>query len=143
MLYFGEYRATIDDKGRARVPNKIKAQFGSGAYVVCAGTNKTLFMMPEDEFSSKMTEIIEETPFCEFEKQNALRMFSSSVFVPDEDAQGRFVLPAKLRAYAGLGKRIVFLGATTRVEIWPEERYDANYGTDKLDIDGAMAALGI
>ena len=70
-------------------------------------------------------------------------MFSSTVFTPEEDAQGRFILPAKLREYAKINKKMVFLGAMNRVEIWSEEKYDEVYGIDKLDINGAVRALGI
>ena len=122
MYYFGEYRVALDDKGRMRIPNKIKSQLGNGSVTICAGTDGALFLMTEEEFTGRIAELAEETPFADFGKQNALRMFSSTVFSPEEDAQGRFVLPSKLREYAKINKKVVFLGAMTRVEIWSEER---------------------
>ncbi len=142
-MYFGEYRVALDDKGRMRIPNKIKSQLGGDGVTICAGTDGALFLMTEKQFSERIAELAEETLFGDFAKQNALRMFSSTVFTPEEDAQGRFVLPAKLRDYAKINKKMVFLGAMNRVEIWAEEKYDEVYGIDKLDINGAVRALGI
>ena len=143
MFYFGEYRVALDDKGRMRIPNKIKSQLGTGAVTLCAGTDGSLLLMTEDEFREWIGDVANSTLYKEFEKQNALRMFSSTVFTPEEDAQGRFILPIKLRDYAGINKKIVFLGAMSRIEIWAEEKYDAVYGTDKLDINSAVNTLGI
>lgn len=143
MFYYGEYHVVLDDKGRMRIPNKIKAQLGSGAVTIFAGGSDCLFLMTEEEFKTKVSDLAEETPFGDFARQNALRMFSSTVFTPEEDAQGRFILPAKPKNIAGIKKNIVFLGAMNRVEIWAEERYEALYGIDNLDINGALKTLGI
>lgn len=143
MTYLGEYRVTLDDKSRMRIPNKIKAQLGSDAVTICAGTDHCLFLMTEKEFSENIIDLAMETPFKSFPKQKALRMFSSTVFVPDEDAQGRFVLPQKLKTYSGIDKRVVFLGAINRVEIWSEEAYEEQFGLDEININNAVEVLGI
>lgn len=143
MFYFGEYRVALDDKGRMRIPNKIRTQLGSEAVTICAGTDGALFLMTQNEFMEKIAEIAGDTRFDDFGKQKAIRMLSSTVFSPEEDAQGRFILPSRLKEYAGINKKVVFLGAMSRVEIWSEEAYDSIYGTDKLDINGAVSALGI
>ena len=142
-MFYGEYRVVMDDKGRMRIPNKIKSQLGGSAVTICAGTDGALFLMTEEEFKNRIVDLAEDTLFNDFKKQAALRMFSSTVFNPEEDAQGRFILPQKLKDYAHIKKNIVFLGIMQRVEIWAEEEYEAVYGTDKLDINAAVQTLGI
>ena len=39
------------------------------------------------------------------------------------DANGRLLLPAPLREYAGLDKKIVLLGQGRKFEIWSESRW--------------------
>lgn len=39
------------------------------------------------------------------------------------DKQGRILLPANLREYAGIDKEVVSVGVFSRVEIWSKERY--------------------
>jgi MraZ protein len=39
------------------------------------------------------------------------------------DNQGRVLIPAPLRAHAGIARDVVSVGLLTRIEIWAEERY--------------------
>ena len=60
------------------------------------------------------------------------------------DKQGRILLPANLREYAGIDKDIVSVGVYSRVEIWSKDRYLES--TDYYDMDEIaehMAELGI
>lgn len=41
------------------------------------------------------------------------------------DAQGRFVIPPRLRAYAGLERQVVLAGYLKKLELWDERRYMA------------------
>ena len=141
-FYTGEFRVVMDDKGRMRIPNKIKTQLGNAQYMICAGTDKSLLLMTNEEFKEKVVELANDTKLSEFDKQNALRALSSTVFFPEEDAQGRFVLQEKLKEYAGIKKEIVFLGAFTRIEIWAAERYKY-CAVNELDINSIVKELGL
>ena len=44
----------------------------------------------------------------------------------EPDKQGRIVLPAVLREYAGLTKDVVVIGASDRAEIWDAARWAAD-----------------
>ena len=58
------------------------------------------------------------------------------------DAQGRLVIPAALRSYAGIGKDVVSVGSLTRVEVWAKERYAEH--TAPMDESGDFIAdLGL
>ena len=43
----------------------------------------------------------------------------------DFDSQGRILIPAELRKYAGLEKEAVIIGAYNRVEIWNKDKWEA------------------
>jgi MraZ protein len=58
------------------------------------------------------------------------------------DAQGRVVVPALLRAYAGIERQVVSVGLLTRIEIWAKERY-AFGAPPEGEIPGFMAELGL
>lgn len=142
MFYFGEYNLSLDDKFRMRIPNKLKSML-EGEYAICAGTDNCLFLMTLKQFNDMFVEVAEDTPFSKTAKQEALRKLSSTILIPEEDAQGRFVLPSKLKAYAGIKKKLIFLGAMNRIEIWSEERYNEKYALDKLDINEVVKELNI
>lgn len=68
-------------------------------------------------------------------------MFFSSIFPAEEDGQGRVVLPARLRAMAGIKKDVVTIGRGKRLEIWSAEKYNAYI--DDVDYDEEFKKLGI
>ena len=43
----------------------------------------------------------------------------------EPDAQGRILLPQKLRTYADLQKDVVVIGVSNRAEIWNADRWNA------------------
>ena len=64
--------------------------------------------------------------------------------IRDRDKQGRILLPANLREYAGIDKEVVSVGVYSRVEIWSKDRYLENSDFDDMDeIADHMAELGI
>ena len=42
----------------------------------------------------------------------------------EPDKQGRFLIPAELRQYAGLQQEVTFIGQGGHAEIWDSEAYD-------------------
>ena len=54
------------------------------------------------------------------------RFFFASATDVEPDKQGRIVLPAVLREYAGLTKDVVVIGASDRAEIWDAARWAAD-----------------
>ena len=131
-MYFGEYRHQIDEKGRIRIPPKLKAQLGDHPFITRSSArneHKCLIVLP----SAEATGIFD----AEFGALSALsddsksvRVMASSGFVAEEDKAGRILLPSRLIAHAGLKKNIVTIGAYNRVEIWDEESWEAYVSGD-------------
>ena len=68
----------------------------------------------------------------------------TTAFIDNLRKQGRILLPANLREYAGIDKEVVSVGVFSRVEIWSKERYLENNDFDDMDeIAEHMAELGI
>ncbi|HXM07627.1 MAG TPA: hypothetical protein VN936_09180, partial [Candidatus Acidoferrum sp.] len=79
-------------------------------------------------------------------KPESYRRFIRHLFAHTEevacDAQGRLVIPAALRAYAGIERDVVSVGSLTRVEVWAKERY-ADYSQPEEGVADFMADLGL
>ncbi|MDD4120062.1 MAG: division/cell wall cluster transcriptional repressor MraZ [Clostridia bacterium] len=120
-MFFGEYHLQLDDKNRMRIPNKLRNLIGEEYYLL-HGTGGCLFVMPPDEFE-KIAEKIDSIPLSNLKAQDAVRKIMSSLIIPEEDSQNRFILPQKARDYAGIQKQVVFIGVNKRIEIWSEEKY--------------------
>ena len=54
------------------------------------------------------------------------------------DAQGRVLIPAKLRAKIGLTRDIVFVGVNRYIEIWDAEVYQKMEADTEEDFDGLV-----
>ncbi len=63
----------------------------------------------------------------------------------EPDGQGRILIPAKLREYAGLTREVVVIGSFDRAEIWDAERWAAveNDAFASGELESAMAEMGL
>lgn len=138
-MFFGTYQNQLDDKNRMRVPAKLRAKLGEG-YTLVYGAGGCLFVMPEEAFQ-KILLPLTKIPLSDLEAQEHARRILSTVEQPEEDGQGRFVLPAHAKAYAGIDKKIVFLGVGERIEIWSEEKFTGKNMGDQQGFDNAVSQL--
>ena len=141
-LFRGTYEHQLDDKNRLRIPAKFKkgltGEAGEKTYSFARGLNKCIYVFPDDVLDELVEELSEERLG---ESSAASLLFFSNIFPAEEDAQGRVVLPSKLKAVAGIKKDIVTVGRGKRLEIWAEEVFNAYM--DGLDYDTEFKSLGI
>lgn len=132
MAYLcGEFRHQIDEKGRIRIPAKLKVCLDADS-VICRGQN-CLYVFSGAEFS-EMVNKFKTVPFSDVKAQDALRKFFASTYPLEEDGQGRSNIPSKLREDVKLTKNIVSVGVLNRIEIWDEEKFDLrNKGSENFD----------
>lgn len=127
-MLIGEYKHSLDEKNRLRVPAKLRNQLGNN-YIVMKGTNGCLFIFSQEEMVQTLNAKLRELPLGDLKAQKSLRTLFSSGYEVEEDAQGRFVLPMYLKEFASIKKNIVSVGVGNRVEIWDEENWN-NYNSD-------------
>ena len=123
--YFsGTFEHQLDDKNRLRIPAKFRkalvGERGEKSYSFARGMNGCIYVFPEEVLQETLAELSKEKMG---EASLASLLFFSSVYTAEEDAQGRVVLPSKLKAIAGIQKDIVTVGRGKRLEIWASEKY--------------------
>ena len=139
-MFKGEYNHTVDTKGRLIVPAKFREILGD-VFVVTKGLDGCLFVYPNSEWE-KIEEKFREIPLTGKDARKFTRFFFGSAADCELDKQGRVLIPANLREYAGLGKEVVLIGVLNRIEVWSKERYLEEECEDMDDIAEKMAALG-
>ena len=143
-MLLGEYTHSIDEKGRAIIPAKLRNDLGD-SYVICKGMEGCLFMYSQVEWN-KFVVALETLPLTNKNARMFKRYFFGSASEGSFDKQGRASIPASLRAAANLEKDIVLVGVQDRVEIWDKVNWDksSDVSEEKLDdiVDG-MEAIGI
>jgi MraZ protein len=122
-VFTGEYRHSVDAKGRLAVPSKFRAQLDSGAFV-CRWMDSCLAIWPRTEWDLLAAKV-GALPTVENAGARLLSrfVFASAVEVT-WDAQGRFVLPSYLREAAGLTSEAVIVGSLDHAEIWTPAGWD-------------------
>lgn len=139
--FLGSVEHALDDKARLIVPARFRERLGAGFIITIAKPDPCLALYPSLAWA-RICQRLEDAP----RKDPAFRAFVRGIFANTEevacDAQGRLVIPAKLRAYAGIDRDVVSVGTLTRVEIWSKERYDGlpEPGDEVADF---MADLGL
>lgn len=139
MVYFGEYVQTLDDKSRMRLPMKLRVLLGQHYYMLY-GAEGSIVVMDGDRFEA-MTQKFATVPMTDVKARGAISDIMASVISPEEDSQGRFVLPLKLREYAGIEKKAVVIGACDYIEIWSEEKYSRRQEAQSESVTDKLKSL--
>ena len=107
------------------------------------GMDGCLFVYANDDwnaFEQKLTSL----PLINKEARQFARFFLAGAATVEVDKQGRILLPAALREFAGLEKDVVLVGVGSRVEIWSKDKWEnMNSDTDMDEITSAMEGLGL
>ncbi len=120
--FLGEFRHAIDEKGRLTLPARIREQLGP-EFVVTKGLDACLFFYPAAEWAS-LEARLRALPLTQKDARAFVRLFFAGAAECRSDGQGRVLLPAALRQYAGLTKEGVVVGVSSRVEVWQPEAWD-------------------
>jgi MraZ protein len=139
--FAGSEQHALDHKGRLIVPARFRERLGPQFVLTIAHPDPCLALYPMPtwvEFCGR----IEAVPV----KDERYRRYVRYLFAHSEevacDAQGRVVVPALLREYAGIERQVVSVGLLTRIEIWAKDRY-AFQTPPEGEVPGFMAELGL
>jgi MraZ protein len=142
-VFTGEYRHTVDEKGRLAIPVRFRAELDQGARV-CKWIDGCLSIFPRADWEAFAAQTAS-LPVSDEGSRTFSRFIFSSAFEIELDRQGRFVLPSVLREFAGLDKEAVVVGARNRLELWSPVRWDQySAQMDQPEVlAGHLAGLGI
>ena len=135
----GQYAHNLDAKGRVNFPARLREELGDRC-VVTRGLDNCLFVYSMEEWE-RLAAKLRELPISKSAPLN--RFFFAGAAEVEPDRQGRVVLPAHLREYAGLERDVTIAGVSNRAEIWDTARWEAqNELLTSEAIAGAMDDLG-
>ncbi len=145
-MFLGEYTHSIDAKGRVILPADFRAELGL-TFVITKGLDRCLFLYAQTEWE-KLAEKLRRLPLVKPEARALSRFFFASARTLECDKQGRFLVPANLRAYADITLRedVVLTGTDNRIEVWSKahwQQYTAEVEPDVTQIAASLTELGI
>ena len=136
----GQYAHNIDAKGRLFIPAKLREELG-GTFHVMVGQDHCLSVYSDESWNAIMEGLKEKS----YSQIKGLRAAFANAADCEPDAQGRILIPAKLRQYAQLEKEVIINGSFGRVEIWNAQRWMAmeNEAFASGDLESAMEEMGL
>lgn len=141
-MFTGEYNHTVDTKGRLIVPSLYREQLGV-SFVVTKGLDGCLFVYSETEWN-KLEEKLANLPLTNQGARKFSRFLHAGAVYCETDRQGRILLPANLRDFAGIVKEAVLIGNGNHVEIWSAENWakELEIENNAEDIAAGLDGLG-
>lgn len=136
----GQFSHNIGAKGRLFIPASLRKELGQ-TFHVTVGQDHCLSVYSDESWAAFMARL-KELSYNEVKKLRALFAYAADC---EPDSQGRILIPAKLREYAGLTKEVVVVGSFDRAEIWSAERWAAieNEAFSSGALEQAMAEMGL
>lgn len=119
----GTDEATIDEKGRILVGKKKRERLGDG-FVIALGDVGCLVAYPLPVWEQMVAAVLEKDRLNQGTQQYTRLVFGLADDDLRFDAQGRVVVPQKLRDLAGLKDKVLLIGALDRLEIWAKSEYE-------------------
>ena len=139
-MFIGEFHHTIDQKKRLAIPARFRKDLGTGA-VITRGLDNWLVVYPEREWQA-MAEKLGKLPASQLEARGFARIMLAGAMQVEFDQLGRILIPDYLKEYGSLGKNIVIIGLSNRLEIWDEGRWEDYKKKAEKDVGDLASKLG-
>ena len=112
----GEYRHSLDSKGRVFIPARLREEIGDVFYITLSMDH--CLNVYSDKNWGLFTERVNGMSYI---SQRKMRPLFAHAVRCELDAQGRALIPQALRDYAGLMKNVTVVGCNNHAEIWDSD----------------------
>jgi transcriptional regulator MraZ len=140
-MFRGNSPATVDDKGRLKVPTLFRtlldSKYGRELFLTSVtGENVRIYPLPVWlEFEEKLGQVPSTHP-AKLRLLDRLNYFGQA---SDLDAQGRVLIPVRLRESATMSGEVDVLGQYSYLDVWNHDRFLAKLQRDPYTDDDARA----
>ena len=142
-MFTGEYRHSVDEKGRIAIPARFRSQLTDGA-VVSRWIDGCLAIHTKRGWEALEAKV-SALPVTDASSRLFERYVFAGALEAELDRQGRVLLPAYLREEAALEAEALVVGTRDHAEIWSPARW-ADYRRamdDPATFAQAIQGLGI
>ncbi len=127
-MFRGVNNINLDAKGRLAIPTRYREELrvscASQLVVTIEDSEKCLLVYPLPEWE-KIERKLVELPSMNKQVKKIKRLLIGHATDCEMDGQGRVLLTAPLRQFAGLNKKAVLIGQGNKFELWDEETWNA------------------
>lgn len=138
----GEYRYSLDEKGRLMIPSRVRSEITGNLLVLTRGVDRCLWMFTHEEWKKVVENLLGSTSMF----QEKARLIQRRIIAPAQeveiDRSGRIIIPPTLREYAGLTKECIILGIQNYLELWDDATYLRYLEENEAQFKEAAEAIG-
>ena len=141
-LLSGEFKVTLDEKGRISLPVHLRRILNDEKLTITQQMeDKCLQLYTTNVYTVHLQEILNTTnPLNRDDRLVRRQQFNS---LPVEiDKAGRIPIPQRYRDFAGLDKDCIVCGVGNFIEIWAEDRFNQIQDSSIEDTVAAAEKLG-
>ncbi|MBA2468945.1 MAG: division/cell wall cluster transcriptional repressor MraZ [Chloroflexia bacterium] len=128
-MFLGSHTHNLDTKGRLAIPARFRDELADGL-VLTRGFDKCIALYSLAAWET-LAGRINELSIADANVRQFRRMVFSEAVDVQLDSQGRILVPAPLRDFAGIEREVVVIGVHSSLEIWSPDRWSTT--SDVLD----------
>lgn len=122
--FLGSYQHQLDEKGRVSLPASFRREAADQRFVLVQPYPPALALYPEGgwvQVEARLSELMGKDAEA---RVYVLSIMANAVEVV-VDAQGRILIPQRLKEAAGLDGQVLLVGAIDKVELWNPDRFES------------------
>lgn len=123
LAFSGSFDHSLDSKGRVIIPASFREALGEDFTITINPTKTAVAIYPKAVWDRQLERFSKINPMDKVGLQYERYLMSVSFSGNSMDAQGRVLIPVKLRGKIGLTRDIVFVGLNDYIEIWDADVY--------------------
>ena len=127
-MFRGIHQVSVDVKGRMSLPARLRDDLAlydeEGVVVTIDPISRCLLLYPLSEWEL-IQQKLDKLPSFQPQARRLQRLLVGHATDLDVDKAGRILLPAPLREFARLDKKLTILGQGKKLEIWSQEEWEA------------------
>ena len=122
LSFTGEFRHTIDAKGRLIVPSRLREQLENDQVVLTPWPEGCIAMWSGEGWRDLESSLLEQRR-SDPNQRKVVRTLAANAHQDSVDKQGRISVPGHLRGFAGIERDCIVIGALDHGEIWSPDRW--------------------
>ena len=140
-LLTGEYRNTLDEKGRILFPARLRTVLTENVLMITQGLDGCLWLYTSSEWKNFSQKLMESASPFNKDSRLVLRHLIAPAQEVEFDKAGRLSIPQSLREHAGLVRDCVSMVVNKYMELWDAERYEQYLAETDLSFKEAAEGL--
>lgn len=141
-LLTGEFRNTLDEKGRLSLPARLRSELPGTSLVLTQGVDTCLWLFAPEQWQELSRKLMASSSLFRASSRLVQRRILAPAQEVEIDKLGRIPVPQSLREWAGLSRECVILGISKYIEIWNADAYRKYIEENEEEFLSAAEELG-